>query len=230
MNETTKHVYDVSLDEKSDRKGFFASSSLVTATGFFRLDDLYKSLDVNIIPQLDNVPNIKIWSAGCSDGREPYSVALAVQEWIHQHPKSKLGLFSLRASDITDEMIKIGQANNYEVAAAEIQRLQKYSDHLEFKNENTVSIGSEVSRKISFVREDIITHKAVQKYHIMICTNVLFYYEMEYRKKIVQQLLTNLRPDGFIYLESIGSRFMRSIGMDRVSPGNHFFKFIEETP
>lgn len=230
MSESTKHVYDVSLGEKSDRKGFFASSTLVTATGFFRLKDLYNSLTNSILPLLSKAGSVKVWSAGCSDGREPYSVALAIQKWIHENPQARLGHFELRASDITDEMIQIGLSNNYEVAAGEITKLKAYDNYLEYTSENKVSIGNEVKRKIKFSKEDIITHKAISKYHILICTNVLFYYEMEYRKKIVGDLIKNLRPDGYIYLESVGSRYMKSIGLERVNPGNHFFRFSDKTP
>ncbi len=229
MTETTKHVYDISLDENSDLKGFFASSSLVTATGFFRLNDLYSGLVNSVLPDLANVGNVKVWSAGCSDGREPYSIGMAIQKWIHQHPQVRLGLFELRASDITNSMIEIGLQNNYEVSASEIENLRNYAAYLEYDENHFVSVKNEVSRKIKFVQEDIISHRANPKYDIIICTNVLFYYEMTYRKKIVESLITNLCPNGFIYLESIGGRYMRSIGLERVSPRNHFFRFNEVT-
>ncbi len=225
MNENIKHVYDATLDPNSDRKGFFASSSLVTATGFFRLADLYNTLIHNVLPELNNQANLNIWSAGCSDGREPYSIALAVQKWIKQHPESRTSLFELRASDITETMINTGKKNDYEIGESETRRLSEYSEHVTFSGASRVSINSEVCRKINFVLEDIFSHKAPQKYHILVCTNVLFYYEMEFRKKIVMDLVQNLRSDGFIYLESMGSRFMRSLDMERIIPGSHFFRF-----
>ncbi len=227
MNENIKHVYDATLDPNSDRKRFFASSSLVTATGFFRLPDLYNTLINSVLPGLMNHSNISIWSAGCSDGREPYSIALSVQKWISQHPESRTSLFNLRASDITEIMINTGKKNDYELGDTEKSRLAEFSDYVTFTGPSRVSISSEICRKINFVLEDIFSHKALKKYHILICTNVLFYYDMDFRKKIVMDLVQNLHPGGFIYLESMGSRFMRSLDMERIIPGSHFFRFID---
>ncbi len=229
MNEMTRHVYDATLDANSDRKGFFASSTLVTATGFFRLQDLYKTLSDTVLLELKDRGSVNIWSAGCSDGREAYSIALLIHKWIQQHPANNLCRFELRASDITESMIQIGLKNEYGIGGAEVDRLKEYAAYITIVDNKLVSIRNEVKRKIKFIMEDIITHQVSKKYDILICTNVLFYYEMEYRKKIVTKLIKNLDPHGFIYLESIGSRFMRSIGLERISPGNHFFRFLDRT-
>lgn len=224
-----RHVYDATLDANSDRKGFFASSNLVTATGFFRLRDLYSGLYDSILPQFNQVGLISMWSAGCSDGREPYSIALCTQRYIHSHPENRLSTFKLRASDITEKMIQTGNDNNYELNTSEVDRLKPYERYVTFNDEKRVTVNGEVRRKIDFVLEDIIKHKAQKKYDIMICTNVLFYYEMEYRKSIITDLLNNLKPGGYLYVESIGGRFMRSIDLDKFGTGNHFFKYGEES-
>lgn len=222
--ESNKHVYDATLDSSSDPKTFFASSSLVTATGFFRLRELYKSLVSSVLPEFTKHPVLNIWSAGCSDGREPYSIALEVQRWIDQHPEGHTRTFNLRASDITHEMIQTGLSNQYEVGGSEIDSLKEYADYITFLSPSLISINPAVKRKILFAEEDIRKHKNPKKYHLLICTNVLFYYEMEYRKQMVAELVQNLHPDGVIYLESMGSRFMRSLGLERINPGNHFFR------
>ena len=222
--DTKPHVYDATLTPDMDRKQFFASSSLVTATGFFRLKDLYSTLIDNVLKDVDKVSNLRVWSAGCSDGREPYSIAMAIQKWIDLHPAGRLQAFELRASDITTEMIRTGERNNYEITDSELLRVEPYKAYVELNPGSRLSIRPSLKQKIKFHVEDIIQHKALKPYHLIVCTNVLFYYDMAYRQQIVKDLAKNLELGGFIYLESMGSKFMRSLNLERILPGSHFFQ------
>lgn len=230
MNTQQKHVYEVSLEADSDRDNFFQSSSLVTQTGFFRLNNLYSSLENIALPALSNVSEkIQIWSAGCSDGREPYSIAMTVQKWFDK-AGNKQKKFELRASDINSNMIQIAKNNQYEISRMELSKLQPYSDYFRLNEPLTVEIKNEIAGNIKYFNEDIFKKRFPQKkYHLIICTNVLFYYELEYRKIIVQELISSLLPNGFIFLESIGSRYLKSCGLHRINSGSHLYHFNGQT-
>ena len=74
--QTGTHVYDAKLDASSDLQSFFESDNLVVATRFFRNPPLIADLEERLVPALLKGPlrherELRIWCAGCSDGREP---------------------------------------------------------------------------------------------------------------------------------------------------------------
>jgi len=227
MSSTQKHVYEISLEANSDRHEFFLSSSLVTQTGFFRLNSLYTSLEAIVLPALYILPGkIKIWSAGCSDGREPYSVAMSFEKWNDQFKNRKIA-YEIRASDINEKMIQTARKNRYEISNIEQARLKNYSKYCQFHEGLTVQVTDSVAKNIQFTNEDIFANSPLpKKYHLLICTNVLFYYEQEYRKIIARKLIESLEPNGFLYLESVGSRYLKSCGLARVNSESHLYQNI----
>lgn len=228
MSIDQRHVYEISLEADSDRQSFFKSSTLVTQTGFFRLKDLYDSLETIVLPKLSQTEGkIQIWSAGCSDGREPYSVAMTIERWQDKPGKKQLS-YAIRASDINDEMIRIARRNRYDITRVELNKLQEFTDYCELHGPLTVQVRNDAARKIQFINEDIFSRTGYQKkYNLIICTNVMFYYEMEYRKKNARSLIELIAPNGFLYIESVGSRFLRSCGLQRVNSSSNLYQLTD---
>lgn len=220
------HVYDANLADSSDLISFFESNSLVTATGFFRLTELYDGLANPIITSLHNdMKNdsaIQVLSAGCSDGREAYSVAMSLKRLIDKNRFSHS--FSVKAVDINKNMIEIGRKGQYQLRRDELAKIEDYQEFFEKKDERTVSVKTEIKRRVTFQSADIMQPGLLKNFDLIICANLLLYYKKEIRIKILDILLQSLNTHGYIFIEGLGSRYMKSIGLERIFPGSHFFK------
>lgn len=227
-----EHVYDADLGPKSDLETFFHSSTLVTQTEFFRQSTLFKDLENDVLPIVFNhrkgkTDKLLLWSAGCSDGREPYSIGMAIKRWIKMKMKSID--IHVDASDINRDLVVIGTQGKYKVRQIELDRLIPYSDYFIQLDQTTLSITPSFSQVISFYVEDITAKREGALYDIIICTNVLLYYEKEYRKNIVNTLAKFLREGGFLYVETIGKKYMRENGFTSLRPGSHYFQKVMMT-
>ncbi len=223
---TAKHVYEADLGPSSDLESFFSSSMLVTRTDFFRQLTLFRELEQLVLPALfrqeTNRKKLLIWSAGCSDGREPYSLAMVTQRWFNN--KGIAANFMIRASDINRKQIDVGIKGEYQIKVGELKKLREYDEFYQLIDDKTIAVNSSLARRINFCVEDITSKSFGAKYDIIVCTNVLLYYDKEYRKVIVKSITDYLREGGYLYVETIGSRYLKQIGFTRLKSGSHFFQ------
>jgi len=227
MNNST-HVYEANLDAKSDRKGFFENTGIVNQTDFFRNEELFRELARSVLPEIEKrqpkVNLLNIWSAGCSDGREPYSVAMTVEHWLSDNPGSSLQNYRIRASDLNSGYLAIARQGLYTLKKNEKSVLKSFTDYFQTVSGNQILIAPRLKSRVSFYDEDITTASRNQRFQLIICTNVLMYYDKEYRKSIVGILLNFLDKNGYLFIESVGTKTMKELGLMRLSSSSHFFQ------
>jgi Methylase of chemotaxis methyl-accepting proteins len=177
-------------------------------TDFFREPAHFDFLHSDILPELliGERPNrfIKIWSAGCSSGEEPYTIAMSMSEFAQQ----KLGLsfdFSIFATDISTRMLKMGVEAIYKEQRVEMLPLnlkKQYFLRSKDRSNPTVRVIPELRRKINFQRLNFMDnhYNVPENYDIIFCRNVLIYFDRETQEKVINKLCTKLKPNGFFFL------------------------------
>jgi chemotaxis methyl-accepting protein methylase len=223
-----KHVFEAELGPKSDLQKFFRDNMVVTRTDFFRHQPMYRELESYVLPALFGGPvertQLQVWSAGCSDGREPYSLAMVIHRWM-----AKEGLaipFKVEGSDINPEQVAIGKAGFYRIRERERIRLKAFEGYYHFQGRDGIKIAPVLMEKTALHVENFIIRPVQKQFDIIVCSNVLLYYEPEYRKEIVAKLDRFLLSGGFLYIEAIGSRAMKAAGYQRLRTGSHFFRKV----
>jgi len=216
------HIFDGTLGPTSDLQNFFKGHPAVVASAFFRLPEIFIDLEQIIFPFLQGYAPITIWSAGCSDGREVYSLAFALDKWARKNiPDGKIA-YSIHGSDISQEQILAARKGVYHLHTEEAQALQLYG-FPGVKAGGHFEVPHDFKTHATFREEDFRFLSPEPLYHIIICSNVMLYYQPDYRKTLALHLAGFLKHPGFIYLESIGTRFMRSNGWERLYPSSRFF-------
>ncbi len=225
-----KHVFDAQLEPGANKTEFFDTNKLSTQTEFFRMSSLYNDLQEVIVPELvkqkqkTHTP-IRIWSAGCSDGREPYSLALLFRRQLDRVYKVNPPAVSIRASDVAPSQIAVARSGQYLMKNSDQKKLEVYKDYVNLSdNSNTVEISKNIKRMISFNVEDISKHEYRQGYDIIICSHVLLYYEKQYAEKIIKHILNSLTKTGYVYFEPANLKVLRSLNYQKIRPGSHFFR------
>lgn len=195
--------------ERSQERLKLIDAVAVHETSFFRIRDHFTGLTNLIFPKLfardafHAVRHpIRIWSAGCSTGEEPYSILLTFLETVaHRNipasPRPGVRLFATDMSPATLEKAKQGVYSPEQVAKIEQPLLDKY-----FTFSHNYYITEDVKRWITFQVFNLIdlqTH-SFGKFDILFCRNVLIYFDKKAQIQLLNGLIGSLTSGGYLFL------------------------------
>lgn len=201
---------------ESDSKGIYLEQILnsisTNHTFFFREDSHFKYLVDELVPQLLlklNGEPLKIWSAGCSSGEEPYSLAMSLSE---TQTIGRTFNFSILATDISTSVLDIAKKGIYpleEIAVIENRLQKKYFQVGKGQFSDLVKVKPMLREKITFEKHNLLTPLAIPvKFNIIFCRNVMIYFDSNTKEKIVSLLHSKLKNGGFFitgHSESLGN-------------------------
>jgi chemotaxis protein methyltransferase CheR len=196
-------------------------------TLWFRDQYPYEALKRMILPELARakLPNVRIWSAACSSGQEPYSISMIIEEYRREYPKHPLTNVQIVATDISPTILKAAKEGSYEdIALARgltSDRRAKFFDEFD----GLAKVKDFVRKQVSFLELNLIsplTHMG--KFHVIFCRNVLIYFSDKNKINILDRMANVLEPGGFLFLggsESI-SRYTTKFEVARYYGGMVF--------
>jgi chemotaxis protein methyltransferase CheR len=174
-------------------------------TDFFRESAHFDFLAEKYLPEYMadlKRPVLKVWSAGCSSGEEPYTLAIVLSEF---REKNKDFDFQITATDISTRVLHKAATAIY----AE-ERVAPVSDHLKRKyllrNKNgqtrTVRIVPELRSKVSFDQVNFMDDEYPVNglFDVIFCRNVLIYFDRKTQEDVINKLCTKLKPGGHFFL------------------------------
>ena len=172
-------------------------------TLWFRDQYPYEALKRMILPELAraNLPNIRIWSAACSSGQEPYSIGMIIEEYRREYPKHPLPNSQIVATDISPTILKAAKEGIYEdIALARgltSDRRTKFFDELEGK----AQVKDFVRNQVIFQQLNLISPITVMgKFHVVFCRNVLIYFSDKNKSLILDRMANAIEPGGYLFL------------------------------
>ncbi|MCX7724508.1 MAG: protein-glutamate O-methyltransferase CheR [Thermodesulfovibrio sp.] len=173
-------------------------------TFFFREPQQFEVFAKNIIPQIikENTQmgrkDIKIWSAACSTGEEPYTIAMI----LHDLPELVSFKKEIYASDISESVLMSAKRaiyGAYSVRNVPPQYMAKY-----FKDSGGMYVLSEVIKSmVKFLNINLIDEREVKQLKgidVVFCRNVLIYFDDKAKKKCVSLIYDVLRPKGYLFV------------------------------
>lgn len=214
------------LHDKQFFQSFLFAIS-VTVTEMFRDPHVYKTLREQAIPQLKTYPFLKIWVAGCATGEEVYSLAILLEE------EGLLKRCQLYATDINEEALSKARQGIYDTA-----RLKEYTvnyqsagGHASFADYYHSRYGSAIMREslrknIVFSGHNLVTDAAFGEMHLVVCRNVLIYFDNYLQNRVLGLFRESLAPGGFLLLGTKESLlgFPGKEEFVRVGPGENLFQ------
>jgi chemotaxis protein methyltransferase CheR len=190
-------------------------------TSWFRDFSPFQTLTGQVIPALvrdrPGLTSLRIWSAGCSTGQEPYSIVMAMLD-----AAPGLG-FEITATDISPEAIRRGRAGRY--SQIEINRglpaavLVRY-----FSRRGTEwELSEKVRSRVTFFVHNLLgTPPPGGLFDIVLLRNVLIYFDAETRRQVLRRVRSVMRADGFLLLGAAESTFGIEDAWERVKVGRGF--------
>lgn len=174
----------------------------VNETYFFREQMQFKALNEEIIPELKkkkDVKKINIWSAGCSTGEEPYTIAMLMLENKHFYNWD----IDIIGSDISQRVLQVAREGVYKKNSFRTTDEYFIKNYFQDQQNGTQKISDKVKKMVSFNSLNLIDPfrvKLVGKVDVIFCRNVLIYFDMAARKKVIENFFDILNEGGYLLL------------------------------
>jgi len=174
---------------------------LINVTNFFRDQDAWDFLEKNVLPKLVSAKHdgdpIRVWSAGSASGEEAYSVAMLLAEILGEERfRQQVKIY---ATDIDEDALSKARLAVYsekEIKSVPERLLGKY---FECQNDHyTVSKG--LRRAVIFGRHDLIQDAPISRVDLLICRNILMYFNAETQSKVLARLHFAVNDGGYVFL------------------------------
>ena len=173
-------------------------------TLWFRDQHPFSNLTEKILPELTSrSSSVKIWSAACSTGQEPYSIAMTIQEYLRRNSEKKLS-YRILATDISEHALdrcRNGVYDEYDLGRglSTEQRMQ----YFEPQSGHKLRVKQTLRHSIKFEPLNLIhSFKQLGTFDLVFCRNVLIYFPILVKNDILQRIHNSLRPGGYLLLGS----------------------------
>jgi chemotaxis protein methyltransferase CheR len=190
----------------------FVNAITTNLTSFFREAHHFKILAEKVLPEIVarnlNMRQIRIWSAGCSTGEEPYSIAMVVRECLENRQAWDAKIL---ATDIDSNVLETAQNGIY--PAERVADLSKIRLQSSFRkgiasNQGMVKVAPEVQSLITFRQLNLMDAWPMRGlFDIIFCRNVVIYFNKERQKALFDRFANALNPKGYLFLGHSESLF-----------------------
>lgn len=198
-----------------DRKVYesFLDNLTINVSEFFRDLMRWRELELNYLPQLlARNRSLKIWSAACSNGCEPYSLAMLLEELT---PSKN---HRIEATDLDKKILLAAQGGKYKEDAirnVNKKRLTLYFD----RDRDEYIVKHRIKQMVSFRRHDLLTDSFGSGYDLILCRNVAIYFTREAQDRLNQKFVRSMAPGGILFIGGSEMIFnYQSIGYQKLSP------------
>lgn len=177
-----------------------SQNMLVSVTSFFRDEDAFSAaakILEEIIFEKKTGDDLRIWSAGCATGEEPYSLAFLINDIIER--SGKILSVKIFATDLDQEALAQARAGIYshdEVKGLSSGTLNKYFE----KKESSYEVKKIIRDSIVFAKQDLIQNPPFVKQDFISCRNVLIYFEQPLQQRVFEIFHYALKPMGYLFL------------------------------
>lgn len=176
-------------------------------TDFFRESSHFSLLTERILPELIRTngagtrSRLNVWSAGCSTGEEPYTLAIVLSEFAAVFPNFK---FSILATDISTKVLEKAKKGIYEHEKIEVIPMplrKKYLLRSKDKSSNLIRIAPELRTMVSYQRLNLLDNPLGigVEMNIIFCRNVLIYFDRPTQESVLSRFCSHLVPGGFLF-------------------------------
>ena len=226
-----KSIADLLSSIKNDGKASLRQQLIEAMTThetlWFRDQYPYEALKRMILPELAraHLPSVRIWSAACSSGQEPYSISMIVDEYRREYPKHPLPNVQIIATDISPTILKSAKEAIYEdIALARGLTSDRRAKYFEEKG-SKAQVKDFIRRQVTFQELNLISPMMTMgKFQVLFCRNVLIYFSDKNKISILERIANAMEPGGYLFLggsESI-SRYTTKFEVARYYGGMVF--------
>jgi chemotaxis protein methyltransferase CheR len=195
------------LDDDAGEYDRLLDALTINVTKLFRNWDAYASIAANVVPELwhREQPHIRVWSAGCSSGDEPYSLAVLFHRFAATSGMlAQLSRVDILGTDIDKACLDAAERGQFEEGdftdTPEDLRSRYFSATAPF------SVAPIIKSMVRFERRDLLSQTpptAAGRFDLIVCRNVLIYFDRDSQERLFDRFHEALAPNGFLVLGKV---------------------------
>ena len=175
---------------------------LTQETSFFRYPGVYEAFEKRVLPELHvkkfwkNPRTLRIWSAGCSTGEEPYSIAITIADSLSFADSWNVEIL---ATDVGRQALKQAERGVYAGRSIGSVSEKQLANHFSVV-EGGQQLKPRLRKMVSFAQMNLASPVYLGRMDAIFCMNVLIYFSEERRRTVVQRFYETLEPGGYLFL------------------------------
>tara|TARA_R100000458_G_scaffold27292_1_gene24763 strand:+ start:4606 stop:5433 length:828 start_codon:yes stop_codon:yes gene_type:complete len=198
-------VRKIQAQPRSGLRELVVDAMTTNETLWFRDTYPFEVLKSRVLPEMlkgASGQRLRIWSAACSSGQEPYSLSMAIDEYERGNPSQPKTGVQIVATELSGAMLAACKAAEYDSLAIarglSSERLQRYFD---VKAPGRWAVKPAIRSRVEFRVQNLLdNYAALGKFDIVFCRNVLIYFSADVKKDILKRIHATLRPGGYLFL------------------------------
>lgn len=174
---------------------------LINVTGFYRDPEAWASLTSDVLPAVlaakSPTAPLRVWSAGCASGEEAYTLAMVLAEMLG--PTEFRERVKIYATDVDEEALSVARHGSYterDIRGIPPELLVRYFD----SNGGRYTFRKDLRRSVIFGRNDLVQDAPISRIDVLVCRNVLMYFNAETQARILNRFHFALSDDGVLFL------------------------------
>jgi chemotaxis protein methyltransferase CheR len=202
--------YQAVLDRSPDEYERLKDAITINVTRFYRNAETWNRLRGGLIREIcqANPGEIRVWSAGCSSGEEPYTLAMVIADELEQQGAAeRLRQVTVDATDIDRRSLDRARTGRYRRdALAEMPApwIERYFE----QDDGQCRIIERLRRQVHIRAADLSNDPPVRhNYHLIVCRNVVIYFQREAQERVFATFADALAPGGFLVLGKVETLF-----------------------
>jgi chemotaxis protein methyltransferase CheR len=193
-------------------------------TDFYREPIHFDYLNNVALPEFyengKNLNSFLVWSAGCSSGEEPYTIAFTLSEFKEKFPVFN---YNIIATDISTQILNKAKLAIYKeelISSVPFFIKKKYILKSKDRNNKTIRINKELRDKVNFFRFNFMetTYNLPHMFDIIFCRNVLIYFTRETQEQVLTKLCSKLKPGGYLFIGHSESILGMDLPIQQIKP------------
>ncbi|MDJ1432228.1 protein-glutamate O-methyltransferase CheR [Halostagnicola sp. A-GB9-2] len=198
----------------------------INVTGFFRNPSVWEGIQTLLRKLTDEQSHVRIWSAACADGREPYSLSMLA----HSDRKIDESRISILATDISDDALETARGGVYQDlqtddVSSQLDFLERPNRYIT-KGDGHIEVADTIQEPVEFERHDLINGRSKSGFDMVVCRNILIYINDEHKTPIFETIRDSLEEGGYMV---IGKSETIPLGMrrefDSVNAGDKTYQY-----
>jgi len=175
---------------------------LTQETSFFRYPAVFEALEKKVLPELhmkkfwENPRSLRVWSAGCSTGEEPYSIAMTVADTLEFADAWNIHIL---ATDVSRAALDHAEQGAYDPRDMETVNPKQREQYFSRAGEHFV-VRPRIRNLVTFAPMNLAQVTYMGKFDCIFCMNVLIYFSEERQAQLIQRFYEYLEPGGYLFL------------------------------
>ncbi|MFA8438000.1 CheR family methyltransferase [Pueribacillus sp. YX66] len=194
---TSFHQLYTAMENDFTLQSEFLDRVTINVSEFFRNYKRWEILETKILPNiLEHKSQINVWSAACSTGEEPYTLAIILANFLPLHS------ISILATDIDAKVIEKAKIGRYSEHSLKEVPTQIKNENFTKINSNEYEVNQNLKKIIQFRDQDLFQSSYHQEFDLIVCRNVLIYFTEEAKQRLYCKFNRALKKDGILFVGS----------------------------